>query len=364
MTFHIKIVGAGSIGNHLAHAARRLDWSVDICDLDSAALQRTRDEIYPGRYGHWDETIRLFSVDDAPKGEYDLICIGTPPDAHITPAIAAISESPRAILVEKPFCKPDLVGAQDVYECAQENGVKVFTGYDHVVGEASVAFVEALLNNGDNELQTLDVEFREYWGGIFVAHPWLDGPADSYLGYWRRGGGASGEHSHAINLWQHFALAAGAGDVVEVQATMSFVNDGTVDYDKLCLLNLKTANGLTGRVIQDVVTSPPRKWARAQGVSNYIEWQCGFEPGIDSISFGDKNGEQGSQRFKKNRPDDFIRELQHIEAALMTNQEESPISIEHGLDTMLVIAAAHKSAREGRTVHINRTTNYTPQSLI
>ncbi len=31
-----------------------------------------------------------------------------------------------------------------------------------------------------------------------AAHPWLAGPQDSYLGFWRRGGGASGEHSHAI----------------------------------------------------------------------------------------------------------------------------------------------------------------------
>ena len=45
------------------------------------------------------------------------------------------------------------------------------------------------------KLQTLDVEFREYWGGIFEAHPWLNGPQDSYLGFWKRGGGAWGTFS-------------------------------------------------------------------------------------------------------------------------------------------------------------------------
>ncbi len=32
----VKIFGAGSIGNHLANAARVLGWSVDLCDVDGA----------------------------------------------------------------------------------------------------------------------------------------------------------------------------------------------------------------------------------------------------------------------------------------------------------------------------------------
>ena len=38
MTLKVKILGAGSIGNHLAHASRKMDWFVDICDIDSDAL--------------------------------------------------------------------------------------------------------------------------------------------------------------------------------------------------------------------------------------------------------------------------------------------------------------------------------------
>ena len=33
----VKILGAGSIGNHLAHAARVLGWEVTLCDIDPAA---------------------------------------------------------------------------------------------------------------------------------------------------------------------------------------------------------------------------------------------------------------------------------------------------------------------------------------
>jgi hypothetical protein len=34
----VKVLGAGSIGNHLSNAARRLGWSVDMVDSDPAAL--------------------------------------------------------------------------------------------------------------------------------------------------------------------------------------------------------------------------------------------------------------------------------------------------------------------------------------
>ena len=96
----------------------------------------------------------------------------------------------------------------------------MFVGYDHVVGRAAGWPDELMRRPASERSTTLDVEFREHWGGIFNAHPWLAGPWESYLGFWKRGGGASGEHSHAANLWQHFAHVAGAGRVVEVQALL------------------------------------------------------------------------------------------------------------------------------------------------
>ena len=360
----VKILGAGSIGNHLSNAARRLGWSVDLYDIDKSALERTRSQTYPGRYGAWDEAIRLFESNKAPAGRYDLIAIGTPPDAHLSLAFEAIEEKPRAIMIEKPVCTPDLGEAQRFFDTAGENGISVFAGYDHVVGSATEKFVTALRSSALGQIETLDVEFREFWGGIFAAHPWLRGPSDSYLGYWKRGGGASGEHSHATNLWQHFAHALDAGRVTEVQATMEYVEDGGTDYDKLCLLNLRTANGLVGRVVQDVVTNPPRKWARAQGSDAYAEWWCGYKPGEDAVLTGSPEGSVEEQIILKTRPDDFIQELRHIETALEGDASASPISIERGLDTMLVIAAAHKSARERRSVTIDYSIGYRVAALI
>ena len=111
--YQVKIIGAGSIGNHLAHASRRLGWKVTLCDLDDAVLARTRTQIYPQRYGDWDDEIVLRNVKDAPRDGFDLVAIGTPPDSDVALALDALAGSPRALLVEKPLCSPDL-------ECAEE----------------------------------------------------------------------------------------------------------------------------------------------------------------------------------------------------------------------------------------------------
>jgi predicted dehydrogenase len=359
----VKILGAGSIGNHLANASRALGWSVDLVDVDAKALERTRTSIYPGRYGKWDDAIGLHEAGSAPKGGYDLICIGTPPDVHMPLALAAIEERPRAILIEKPLCGPDLAGAQAFADAAVRAGVAAFVGYDHVVGRAARIAAELARDGGIAPFATIDVEFREFWGGIFAAHPWLAGPWESYLGFWTRGGGASGEHSHAANLWQHFAHALGAGRVVEVQATLDFVKDERVDYDRLCLMHLRTESGLVGRCVQDVVTQPPRKWARIQGSSGFVEWTCGREPGVDAVTAQLPGRVAVEQKVTKTRPDDFIEELRHIAVALDSDPAASPIALSRGLDTMLVVAAAHLSHTSGRRVRIDYAKGWTPGEL-
>lgn len=359
--FRVKIHGAGSIGNHMAHAARSKGWRVDVVDTDPAALERTRKEIYPARYGAWDEDIRLFEAADAPTGDYDLIVVGTPPQVHIDLALAAIDERPQAVLVEKPVCGPDLAGAQELVDRAAEAGVRVFVGYDHVVGDATRKAVELAGHAGLGRPVTLDVEFREHWGGIFGAHPWLEGPWDTYLGFSARGGGASGEHSHALNLWQHFATAVGAGRIAALSAAMDVVEDGRVAYDRLCLMTLRTEGGLVGRCVQDVVTQPPRKWARIQFENGFVEWRCGIA-GKDIVSAALPDSGPVTHEYAKSRPDDFIRELDHIVDALNTGAH-SPIAIERGLDTMLAVAAAHRSHETGSWAAIDYAGGYRPESV-
>ena len=361
--YKVKIFGAGSIGNHLSHAARTLNWAVDIADVSEDALNRTKEEIYPSRYGKWDDSIGLYHNDNIPKNIYDLIIVGTPPDSHMELAINAIQEKPKAILIEKPLCTPDLSQAQKFFELMKSSNVKVFVGYDHVIGKASCEVGNIIQQNDIGDIETIDVEFREHWGGIFNAHPWLSGPQDTYLGYWKKGGGASGEHSHAINLWQNFAHVCNAGRVVKVTGNLKYVEESGTSYDKICALNLETEKGLIGRVVQDVVTKPPRKWGRVQGSQGFVEWYCGNKPNCDTVLANNCEDKSQEVLIEKNRPDDFILELKHIEEVVNGNGQQSPISIERGLDTMLIVAAAHKSAIEKRTVTIDYSKGYVPEAL-
>ena len=359
----VKILGAGSIGNHLANASRVLGWHVDICDVDPNALDRTRNMIYPSRYGKWDESIGLFENKNAPVGGYDLILIGSPPDVHLSLGLKALDEKPKALLIEKPVCGPNLSLAEEFYRKSEDLGISVFVGYDHVVGKASCITIETSKASDLGDVLTLDVEFREHWGGIFGAHPWLSGPHDSYLGFSERGGGASSEHSHAVNLWQHFSHEIRFGRIIEVQAMLDFVEDGRVKYDRICVMNFRTENGLIGRCVQDVVTQPPRKWARIQHVNGHIELQIGKEPGVDVVTSSLPGRIQQEQRISKTRPDDFIAELKHIQEVLRSNPKDSPIHIRHGLDTMLVVAAAHLSNKTGRKVLIDYSKGYSVAAL-
>src|ERR1051326_4878990 len=200
----VKVIGAGSIGNHLTHAARSKGWAVTLTDADPAALERTRKSIYPHRYGKWDEDIVLKDSNSSMSDPADIVFVGTPPDTHVKLANAVLdAASPRVLMIEKPVCGPDLSGCEELRQRARRSGVFVGVGYNHVLGRNTTEAERAIPAIGS--VRTISARTREHWGGIFNAHPWLSGPSSSYLGFYRRGGGAAGEHSHAINLWQHFA---------------------------------------------------------------------------------------------------------------------------------------------------------------
>ena len=346
-----KIVGAGSIGNHLARALRSHDVAVDVVDADPAALERMRDVIYPARYGAWDPSIGLFLPDDAPRGGHDLIVIGTPPDSHLPLAMAALDEGPRALLVEKPLATPDLAGLDGLVARAADSGTRVFVGYTHGVADATLGAAARLTAGDLGAIMTIDTETREHWGGILAAHPWLAGPQASYLGDWRRGGGALGEHSHGLHLWQQLARAVGAGEVATVSATMDLRSVDGVEHDCVALLDLTTTGGLVGRCVQDVVTRPPAKGARVTGEDGVLELRFERERERDVVVVTRPDGERSVEEFPTTRTDDFGREVGHLLGALASG-EASPLDLAHGVATMHVIAAAFGSVAEGTTMEV------------
>ena len=100
------IFGAGSIGNHYANAAKKLGLDVEVFDTSEAALLRMKKQIYPERYGKWDDSIKL--LNDKPElfSENDLVLIGTPPEHRIRILEENLRKGAKNFLIEKPFSTP------------------------------------------------------------------------------------------------------------------------------------------------------------------------------------------------------------------------------------------------------------------
>lgn len=350
----VKIIGAGSIGNHLAHGCRSRDWSVTMTDIDPAALTRTKDEIYPSRYGAWDPSIRLAAPAAMADEAFDLLVIGTPPDTHMRIATTELTRRPpRLLLIEKPLCTPDLEGCAELQELASQQGTRVLVAYNHRLTEHTRLAAAWLEELGVGEVTTLRALFREHWGGIFNAHPWLSGPADTYLGFTARGGGAIGEHSHGINIWQYFAELTGQGRIVQVSAELDEVERDGAAYDRIAQLSVRTESGLLGTIVQDVVTRPAQKRLRLEGQEGHLEWQVNADSGHDLVRLLRDDGQGREQLVAKTRPDDFRGEIDHIADLLAEPTTTSPLDLSSGLATMCVIKAALESARTGRRVAVD-----------
>ncbi len=362
--FKVKVYGAGSIGNHLSFACRNKGWDVTICDIDLKALERTKSDIYPARYGKWDSSIKLMGAEEKDNEKYDLVIIGTPPNSHGQLALEILKTSPPDImLIEKPALTPDLKYAVELNDLAGKVGTKVFIGYNHTLTENTRRAEQLLEKGAIGKPLTITSMTREHWGGIFSAHPWLNGPEDTYLGYITKGGGACCEHSHAINIWQHFAHHLKFGKIHKVTATLNMVKEGNAEYDDLCFLNVITQNGIVGNIIQDVVTSPTQKNLRIQGSDGFLEWHVGYKTGVDAVIYSDCK-ENNEILIPKTRPDDFKGEIDHLEKFLTGETEgSSPISLERGLDTMMVVAAAYVSSKEKREVTIDYSEGYSLNAI-
>ena len=350
----VKIIGAGSIGNHLAHGCRGRDWAVTMTDIDPAALTRTREEIYPSRYGAWDPAIRLASPTEIAEEAFDLVVIGTPPDTHMRIAAGELTRHPpRILVIEKPLCTPDLDGCAELQQLADRQGTRVLAAYNHRLTEHTRLAAAWLEELGVGEVTTLRTLFREHWGGIFKAHPWLSGPADTYLGFTSRGGGAIGEHSHGINIWQYFAELTGQGAIVQVSAELDEVQRGGAAYDRIAQLSVRTESGLLGTIVQDVVTRPAQKWLRLEGEEGHLEWQVNADAGHDLVRLLRDDGQGRERLVAKTRPDDFRGEIDHIADLFADPARPSPLDLASGLATMCVIKAALESARTGRRVEVD-----------
>ncbi len=220
----IKIYGAGSIGNHYAYACLKKGWKITIVDNDPEALVRMKNEIFPSRYGYWDKNIILNSKD--PSDYFDIVIIGTPPQSHLNIAIKNLKQKqrPKVIQVEKPLCTPDLKFLKNFQFTKNKfKDVQIFGGYNHLLNKNTILSEKILKNENFKNLIRIDSFNNEEWSAIFKAHFWLKSPKDSYLGFYKKGGGALCEHSHGLAAWIHYSNYLKLGPITKVLSKMKII---------------------------------------------------------------------------------------------------------------------------------------------
>lgn len=347
MTARVKVIGAGSIGNHLGHGCRTLGMDVTICDIDRSALERARDVIYPNRYGSWDEGIRLATPDELVGEDFDIVIVGTPPATHLKVATAELETTrPGVILIEKPLAHPSSADIEAFLAAAEKSSTRVLVGYNQRLKPNTKHFVQ-LANTLDlGPLVGLSSNMLESWDGILKAHFWMKSERDSYLAFTDQGGGALLEHSHALNLFLFFADVLGQGRVTDVVADIEWVSHEDGKYDRDSALSLTLESGVVGTVRQDLHTWPASKEAIATFEEGALVWSMGDSS--DRVEHRSPGGElvEGWD-FPKTRPDDFLGELEHLHSVWENPTSESPIGLPEGLAVMDVILAAFESSRSG-----------------
>jgi predicted dehydrogenase len=359
----VGIIGAGSIGNHFAHSFAKAGWEILVLDNNVEAILRFKKDIYPGRYGQLPDKIQFTnSYEDFFKSTFDFVIIGTPPDTHTAVFGQVAQNLDCPVLIEKPACTPNAQDFDQLSNIVSEYPGDVFIGFNHRVARSTQLLLNVLEANQFGKLSKVNVLWDESWIGILNAHPWLDSPAASYLGYTKRGGGALFEHSHGVDLALYMVSKFDSLNVIGLESIIEFSTEGDCDYDKAVEIQAKLLSGCEIHIHQDVVTFPARKELTLEFEYGRARVRFGIEGKLDDFEiegFGQASFNI-SGTIDKARPDDFDQEVKMIEKYL-NNQisiKNHPLRAELGLFTAKFSAVALGIANKGFTKILIETKSF------
>lgn len=349
--YKIKIIGAGSAGNHVAHAASLKGWDVLLTDIDGDALVRSQNEIWPKRYGYWNKNIVLMDTPSASEITSDVLYIATPPTNHISYAVNN-SRKHKIILIEKPLTSPGFWDIKKINQLLHNNSfgnifgeADVLVNYNHLLDPNLYWIQQKIVKKIIGNVTSISVHWQESFETILAAHPWLNGNIlGSYLGYRNLGGGSLSEHSHGLNMWQYLARISGAGRITQVKVESMDVNENRDSFNHVKLI---TEYGIEGDLTQDGYIIPADKSFLVQGVQDNIEYQF---------------------RNDRVRSEDFMNIINHLDWILnhgiTCSADMSPLDLSWGIETMMVINAIWKSFWNNKaTVTIDWSKGYVPDAL-
>ena len=350
----ILIYGAGSIGNHYANGFIERSHEVFVTDISREALQRMKTDIYPSRYKHWNDSIKLIDSSQSDELFVDVILIGTPPESHLDICLNSIVRNkPKIIHIEKPVSTINLTKIDELKKLAAKNKTILLNGYNHNLTNNVLKAREVIKSNDFGKPLVMHSNVNEHWGGIFKAHPWIKNLKDTYLSNYELGGGAMSEHSHGINLWQTFSDILGMGKITSLASKLIFEETKEYKYDSIMQLNVCSEKGLIGNITQDVVTKPPQKNLEIIFEKGHLKISNNFRDNLDRIEYNIKDKNEIID-FPKTRKDDFLGAIFNIEKTFLNNKNnESSMDFDKAVDTIYIIKSAILSNNLNKRVNVS-----------
>ena len=290
----IKIIGAGSAGNHIAFAFKKFNAKITMVDTNLASLKRSKNQIYIPRYKKWDKNINLVSKDSV-KNKYDCIIISSPPDTHVKILENNIKQS-NVFLIEKPICEPNKKNVEKLKKITLSNKSKIFLcGYNHRLFPSTQKFKQILNKKNFNYLS---VNFKENTSGFLKAHSWYKDLSESYLSKQNKGGGSLCEHSHALNLAQYFN-----DEFKNTKLMYKFIKykkNKKNNYDSSSSVFFRSKNKVI-EVNQNFETTPTEKNIIADGEKFYLKLVYNYEKNNDYLLFINKKNNKKKYFFLKKK---------------------------------------------------------------
>ena len=327
------VVGAGSIGAHLARSLTKAGWSVQVIDTSAEAVARFVNELYPGRYGDLPQKLDVsLSSDLDPSRIFGAMVVGTPPDTHLSVLRAYTKRITRIVSVQKPLTTFRMSEIRELEEIEAASNAIFLAGFNHRVSLGALAFWSLIPGLFFEQTVEIEVDWLESWDGIMKAHPWLSSPAETYLGFTSRGGGALFEHSHGLDLGLMAAEILGAGKVQQISSQAKVVNEGEMSYDQESKVTVNYTNGSKLTSHQDVTTWPAKK---SVAISSK-DWTATLEAGTpETVTVRSAKGQLEFQAsFTKSREEDFDAEVRQFELLLSRKNAGNSLSrLSHGLLT-------------------------------
>jgi predicted dehydrogenase len=325
------IVGLGSIGErHLKNL-----FKIGQRDVIGVEINKKRKEYIKNEY-----KIKIFNdFDEALKENPEACLICTPPSLHIPLALKAAKKECH-LFIEKPLSK-DLDEDLAILEhLLGKKKLICMVGYNH------------RFNKGLMKLKKI-VNSRRFGKAIYIRaevgqflpswRPWQD-YRQSYTAHTELGGGIMLDASHEVD----YILWIRGNKVREVYSIYDKLSDLEINAEDLAEILLKFEDGCIGAVHMNMIERGYNRWCKViSEKGNWVKYE--FQNKKLKYSIDGAIYEEILKDYDYNET--YISEIRHFMECIKSG--ETPLSnIQNGIETLKIVLAAKKSAKEKRTVEL------------